>query len=471
MLCELHNQLISGKSTSISLTEAYLKKIKDTNPSLNSFITVNENMALRQAEEADKRIKSSKDITPLTGIPIGIKDNLVIRGVRTTCGSKILGNYIPPYTATAVDKLEKAGAVIVGKLNMDEFAMGSSNEHSFFGPVKNPHDLTRVPGGSSGGAAAAVAADQCAAALGTDTGGSIRQPASLCGVVGLKPTYGRVSRYGLVAFASSLDQIGPITKDVQDAAIVLNTIAGHDPKDSTSLDISVPDYTKAQGISGIRIGIPREYFVEGMDPELRASIEKAIKGLKDAGAKIIDVSLPNTRYALPCYYIIAPAEASANLARYDGIRYGHRSKSANDLKGLYELSRSEGLGEEVSLRIMVGTYVLSSGYYEAYYKKASQVRTLIKSDFVEAFKKVDVLITPASPTPAFKLGEKMDDPIKMYLSDIFTIPVNLAGLPAMSVPCGKTKGGLPIGMQIIGPHLGEERILQVGYAFEITNDQ
>jgi aspartyl-tRNA(Asn)/glutamyl-tRNA(Gln) amidotransferase subunit A len=465
---ELHKELVSGKISAVELTKSYLKTIGKTNPSINSFITVCEDRALKQAAKADERLKSKKNVTPLTGIPLGLKDLLVTKGIRTTCASKILFNYIPQYNATTVDKLEDAGAIILGKLNMDEFAMGSSNEHSAFGPVKNPLNEKYVPGGSSGGSAAAVASNQCVAALGTDTGGSIRQPASMCGCVGIKPTYGRVSRFGLVAFASSLDQIGPITKDVTDAAIMLRTISGYDKLDSTTLKNDVPDYDSAlkEGLKGLKIGIPKEYFIKGISREVKDSLNAAIKKFEKNGAEIIDISLPHTEYAVACYYIIAPAEASANLARYDGIRYGHRSKSAGNIDELFRQTRSEGFGPEVTLRIMIGTYVLSSGYYDAYYRKAQCVRTLIKNDFTDAFSKVDAIVSPTTPTPAFKIGEKIDDPLQMYLGDIFTIPVNLAGLPAISIPCGSSKEGLPIGMQIIGKHLDESKILNIAYNYE-----
>lgn len=465
---EIHNKLLAGETTSRALTKEYLKKIKETNPRINSFITICEEKALRQAELADKKIKSKDKVSILTGIPIGLKDLLVTKGIKTTCASKILENYVPPYNATVVEKLEDTGVVILGKLNMDEFAMGSSNEHSFFGPVKNPHDETRIPGGSSGGSAVAVAAGQCVTALGTDTGGSIRQPSAMCGVVGLKPTYGRVSRYGLVAFASSLDQIGPIAQNVEDAAIMLGVISGHDPKDSTSLNVPVPDFTLSlkKDIKGLKLGMPREYFVKGLSKEVEQTVQKAIDKLQKLGAEVIEISLPHTQHALSCYYIIAPAECSANLARFDGVRYGLRSKEAKEIREVYEHSRTEGLGPEVTLRIMIGTYVLSSGYYDAYYKKAQEVRTLIRKDFIQAFKKVSAIITPTTPTTAFKIGEKIDDPLKMYLSDIFTIPANLAGLPALSIPCGNDKNGLPVGMQIIGKHLDEETILQIAYNYE-----
>ena len=441
---ELHRKLTSGETTSVNLATSFISYIKETNTRLNSFITICEKEALSSAAAADERFKSGKGITPLTGIPVGIKDILVTKGIRTTCGSKILENYVPPYTATAVKKLEDAGAVIVGKMNMDEFAMGSSNEFSAFGPVKNPVNEEYIPGGS------------------------IRQPAAMCGVVGLKPTYGRVSRYGLTAFASSLDQIGPFANTVKDAALVLQTIAGHDPLDATSLNAAVPDYTKkiADGVKGLKLGVPEEYFIKGIDKEVEAGVRTAIDKLKAQGAEIVKISLPHTEYAIACYYIIAPAETSANLARFDGIRYGYRSKNYKDLDGLYEATRTEGFGPEVTLRIMIGTYVLSSGYYDAYYKKALCVRTLIARDFAEAFKKVDVIATPTAPTTAFKFGEKTDDPLQMYLADVFTIPVNLAGLPGISVPCGKDKRGLPIGLQFIGRHLDEETVLRTAYCYE-----
>lgn len=468
---ELHNKLLNGEASAADLAVEYIGRASKSD--LNSFITICESSALKQAEDADRRLESGQNITLLTGIPIGIKDILATKGIKTTCGSKILENYIPPYSATVVKKLEAAGAVIIGKLNMDEFAMGSSNEHSAFGAVKNPHDKTRIPGGSSGGSAAATAADICVASLGTDTGGSIRQPAAMCGVVGIKPTYGRVSRYGLVAFASSLDQIGPIAQNVSDAAIMLNIIAGYDPNDSTSLEVEAPDFTASLGkdIKGLRLGIPKEYFKKGLDKDVESAINNAIEDLKSAGAKIMAISLPHTEYAVPCYYIIAPAEASANLARYDGVRYGYRTKSAKNMREMYELSRTNGFGPEVMLRIMVGTYVLSAGYYDAYYKKAQCARTLIRNDFLEAFKKVDAIVTPTVPGAAFKFGEKIDDPVQMYLSDIFTVPVNLAGLPAISVPCKVGKGQMPIGLQIIGRHLDEETILRIAYNYEILNSK
>ena len=467
-IASLHELLIKGEISSADLTRSYIERIETIDPSLNTYIHRSNELALKQANEADQRIKKKKDITPLTGIPIALKDIFITAGIETTCGSKILKGYIPPYNGTVSQKLLNAGAVLLGKLNMDEFAMGSSNEYSAFGPVRNPWNRDFIPGGSSGGSSAAVAADLCVATLGTDTGGSVRQPASCCNVVGLKPTYGRVSRYGIIAFASSLDQIGPITKDVTDCAIFMNMIAGHDPSDATSLNMPVPDYTKSltTDVKGPKIGLPREYFVEGIDHEVSQSVIKAKERLEELGATTIEISLPHTKYAVPTYYIIAPAEASANLARYDAIRFGHRAKNWTDLRDLYEKSRTEGFGPEVTLRIIIGTYVLSSGYYDAYYLKAQKVRTLIKQDFFDAFTKCDALLTPVMPTPPFKLGEKLADPLTMYLSDIFTIPVNLAGLPGISVPCGFTNSGLPIGMQLIGKPLDEATLIRIAYAYE-----
>ena len=409
-----------------------------------------------------------KNFPPLGGVPVGIKDVMVTRGIRTTAGSKILGNYVPPYDCTAVARLESAGAVILGKLNCDEFAMGSSNENSAWKPVHNPRDLTRVPGGSSGGSAAAVAADMAVAALGSDTGGSIRQPASFCGVVGLMPTYGRVSRYGLIAFASSLDHIGPLTKTVKDAAIVLRTIAGRDPMDSTSAEVPVPDYVAdlEKPVRGLKIGVAKEYLGEGLDGEVRKAIEAAIQKLANQGCEIVEVSLPHTKYAIPTYYIVATAEASSNLARFDGVRYGYRAKDARTLSEMYRRSRDQGFGAEVKRRIMLGTYALSAGYYDAYYLKAQRVRTLLARDFEEAFKKVDAIVAPVSPTAAFKLGEKVDDPLAMYLADIYTVTADLAGIPGISVPCGETKTKLPIGLQILGRHFDESTILRVAQASE-----
>jgi aspartyl-tRNA(Asn)/glutamyl-tRNA(Gln) amidotransferase subunit A len=450
--------LKKGEISSYELTRAYIDRIEKIDPKINSFILKTPDLALKQARAANDRIKKKENLTPLTGIPIALKDIFITKDVETTCGSKILKGYIPPYSGTAVQKLLDAGTVLLGKLNMDEFAMGSSNEHSAFGPVKNPWNSGFVPGGSSGGSTAAVAADLCAASLGTDTGGSVRQPSSCCSTVGLKPTYGRVSRYGIIAFASSLDQVGPITKDVTDSAIMMNAIAGHDSNDATSIDAPVPDYTKSliADVKGLTIGVPKEYFVEGIDSEVSSAVRAAEDKFKELGANCIGISLPHTKYAVPTYYIIAPAECSANLARYDGIRFGHRSKEWEDLTDLYEKSRTQGFGPEVTLRIIVGTYVLSSGYYDAYYLKAQKVRTLIKQDFFAAFKKCDAILTPVMPTPPFKLGEKLEDPLTMYLSDIFTIPVNLAGLP--------------IGLQLIGKPLDEQTLIRIAFTYEQATD-
>ena len=465
---DLHEMLAKGETTSKAVTEAVINRIKAVDNKVKAYITVNADAAIDRAEHADKDIKAGKANSPVFGVPIAIKDNMCTDGIKTTCASKILGNFIPPYDATVVAKLKQAGYIMPGKTNMDEFAMGSSTENSGFFVTKNPWDLERIPGGSSGGSAAAVAAGECIAALGSDTGGSIRQPAACCGVVGLKPTYGRVSRYGLVAFASSLDQIGPLTKDVTDTAILLNVIAGHDPKDSTSADIAVPDFTKAlkKDVKGMKVGIPKEYFIEGMDPEVEKAVRDAVKTLEGLGAKVMEVSLPHTGYAVATYYILATSEASSNLARYDGVKYGFRAQGAKDLLDMYVKSRSQGFGPEVKRRIMLGTYALSAGYYEAYYKKGQQVRTLIKRDFDEAFKQVDVIATPTAPTAAFKIGEKSADPLQMYLSDIFTISVNLAGIPGISIPCGFTKTNLPIGLQLLGRHFDEESVLHAAFAYE-----
>jgi aspartyl-tRNA(Asn)/glutamyl-tRNA(Gln) amidotransferase subunit A len=465
---ELHEMLKKGETTSQAITESVLSRIKNVDDKVKAYITVTGEAARAQAQEADKRIKEGDTSSPLLGIPIAIKDNMCTEGVRTTCASKIIGSFIPPYDATVVGKLKQAGIVLCGKPNMDEFAMGSSTENSGFFITKNPWDLERIPGGSSGGSAAAVAADECIGSLGSDTGGSIRQPAACCGVVGLKPTYGRVSRYGLVAFASSLDQIGPITKDVTDTALLMNVIAGHDPKDSTSANVPAPDFTKTlkKDVKGLKIGIPREYFIEGMDPEVEKAVKDAVKTLESLGGKVVEVSLPHTDYAVATYYILATSEASSNLARYDGVKYGFRAQGARDLLEMYMKSRSQGFGSEVKRRIMLGTYALSAGYYEAYYKKGQQVRTLIKRDFEEAFKLADVIATPTAPTAAFKIGEKSADPLQMYLSDIFTISVNLAGIPGISIPCGFTSGNLPIGLQLLGRHFNEEAIIHAAYAYE-----
>jgi aspartyl-tRNA(Asn)/glutamyl-tRNA(Gln) amidotransferase subunit A len=465
---QLHDMLKNGETTSRAVTESVLDRIASVDGKVKAYLTVTADEARAQAERADADRKGRKDIASVHGIPLAVKDNMCTEGVRTTCASRILEKFVPPYDATVVGRLKAAGFVMPGKVNMDEFAMGSSTENSGFFITRNPWDLERIPGGSSGGSAAAVAAGECIAALGSDTGGSIRQPAACCGVVGLKPTYGRVSRYGLVAFASSLDQIGPITKDVTDAAILMNLIAGHDRRDSTSANIPVPDYTKSlvKDLKGMKVGIPKEYFIEGMDPEVERAVRDAIRVLEGQGAKTVDVSLPHTGYAVATYYILATSEASSNLARYDGVKYGFRAEGAKDLMEMYLWSRSRGFGAEVKRRIMLGTYALSAGYYDAYYKKGQQVRTLIKRDFDEAFKNVDVIVTPTAPTPAFKIGEKSGDPLQMYLSDIFTISVNLAGIPGIAIPCGFTKHNLPIGLQLLGKHFDEEAVFRAAYAYE-----
>ncbi|PJB98690.1 MAG: Asp-tRNA(Asn)/Glu-tRNA(Gln) amidotransferase GatCAB subunit A [Candidatus Nealsonbacteria bacterium CG_4_9_14_0_8_um_filter_36_17] len=470
-IAQVYQALIKKEFSALELCQAYLDKIKKEDKKVSAFLTINEDFALSQAKKIDDIISTSRGIPLLAGIPCAIKDNILVEGIRCTAASKILENYIAPYDATVIKKLKSEGCVILGKTNLDEFAMGSSTENSAFGPTRNPYDLTRVPGGSSGGSAAAVAGNLCVYALGSDTGGSIRQPASFCGVVGLKPTYGAVSRYGLIAFASSLDQIGPITKTVEDCQIVFEAISGKDELDSTSVESKISNL-KFQ-ISNLRIGVPREYFIKGIEPEVEKIIKQAIKKYEELGAKIEEIKLPHTEYALPCYYIIAPSEAGANLARYDGIKYGYSTannptiQQSNNLIDVYLKSREEGFGAEVRRRIMLGTYALSAGYYEAYYLKALKVRTLIKEDFDQAFKKVDVIFTPVSPTPGFKLGEKITDPLTMYLSDIFTVSVNLAGLPALSLPCGKI-GKLPVGLQIIGQSFEENKILTIGEIFEKT---
>jgi aspartyl-tRNA(Asn)/glutamyl-tRNA(Gln) amidotransferase subunit A len=465
---ELRDMLKKGETTALAVTGSVLGRIQAVDDRVKAYISVTgRTNAMDAAAEADNRRKTD-DAATLLGIPIAVKDNMCTDGIKTTCASKILANFIPPYDATVVQKLKQAGAVICGKPNMDEFAMGSSTENSGFFITRNPWDLERIPGGSSGGSAAAVAAGECIAALGSDTGGSIRQPAACCGVVGLKPTYGRVSRYGLVAYASSLDQIGPITKDVTDAAILLNVIAGHDHRDSTAANIAVPDYTAVlkKDVRGMKVGIPREYFIEGMDPEVDKAVRDAVKTLEGLGAEVKEVTLPHTGYAVAAYYVLATSEASSNLARYDGVKYGVRAEGAKDLLDMYMKSRSQGFGAEVKRRIMLGTYALSAGYYDAYYKKSQQVRTLIKRDFDEAFGSVDIIATPTAPTAAFKIGEKSADPLQMYLSDIFTISVNLAGIPGISIPCGFTKNGLPIGLQLLGRHFDEESILHASFAYE-----
>ena len=469
---EAHRLLKQKEVSSVELTWAVLDRINAVEGSVGAFLTVSEETALAQARAADEKIAGGH-CEPLTGIPLAVKDVICIRGLETTCGSKILENFKPPYNATVIEKLKRRGAVILGKTNMDEFAMGSSTENSGFKNTRNPWDLERVPGGSSGGSAAAVASDMCLGALGSDTGGSIRQPASYCSTVGLKPTYGRVSRYGLVAFASSLDQIGPLSKNVTDCAILLNAVAGYDSADSTSVPEEVPDYTAAlqKGLQGIRVGIPKEYAAsEGMDPEVLAAVDKAVKTIEDLGADIIDVSLPHTEYGVAAYYVIAPSEASSNLARYDGVKYGVRDADQTELIQMYRRTRSRGFGLEVQRRIIIGTYCLSAGYYDAYYGKASQVRTLIMKDFRKAFETCDVLACPVAPAPAFKIGEKVDDPLTMYLIDIFTLSANLAGIPGMSVPCGFSAKGLPIGLQLLGKHFNEEMLFKVAYNFEQATD-
>lgn len=462
--------LQKGKISPVELIDEIFERIESVEGRVRAFVTLNREGASLQAKAAENGIKKG-DKKRLLGIPIAIKDNICTDGITTTCSSRILENFIPPYESTVTSRLIKEGYVLIGKTNLDEFAMGSSTENSGFFVTHNPWDLERVPGGSSGGSAAAVCADECIAALGSDTGGSIRQPASFCGVVGLKPTYGRVSRYGLIAFASSLDQIGPITKDVEDSAIMLNIISGYDPMDSTSVSLSVPNFTAVLGqdIKGLRVGVPREYFIEGIETEVEKSVKDAIKVLESLGAIPVEISLPHTEYAVATYYILATSEASSNLARYDGVKYGLRVEGKN-LLDMYMKTRQEGFGPEVKRRIILGTYALSSGYYEAYYKKAQQVRTLIRNDFESAFNHVDVIVTPTSPTTAFKIGEKATDPLQMYLSDIFTIPVNLAGVPAISIPCGFSSEHLPIGLQIIGRHFDEEAILRVAYAYEQSTE-
>src|SRR5580658_5059442 len=449
---EVRSAIAEARTTALALALDFYARIRQEDPEIGAFLTLCEERALMQAGRIDQMAAEGQPLPPLAGVPVAIKDVMVTNGVRTTAGSKILDNFIPPYDCTAVARLEAAGAVILGKLNCDEFAMGSSNENSAYGAVHNPRDKSRVPGGSSGGSAAAVAAEMAVATLGSDTGGSIRQPASFCGVVGLKPTYGRVSRYGLIAFASSLDHIGPFAKTVKEVALVLRTIAGRDPMDPTSAEAPVPDYAAEleKPVRNLKIGVAKEYFGAGLDPEVRGAVESAIQKLAELGCEVVPVSLPHTEYAVPTYYIVATAEASSNLARYDGVRYGFRAGDARTLSEMYRRSRDHGFGAEVKRRIMLGTYALSAGYYDAYYLKAQRVRTLLVRDFEEAFKKVDAIVTPTSPTAAFKLGEKVDDPLSMYLADIFTVTADLAGIPGISVPCGDTKENLPIGLQILG---------------------
>jgi len=465
---ELRNEIAAGRRKAVDLATEYYKRIEEVNPKLNVYLSLAKERALKQAESVDAAAAKGDLLGPLAGIPVGIKDVLVMQGAPATAGSKILRGYRPPYDATAVSKLEAAGAVLLGKLNCDEFAMGSSNENSAYGPVRNPVDTERVPGGSSGGSAAAVAANMAVATLGTDTGGSIRQPASFCGVVGVLPTYGRVSRYGLIAFASSLDRIGPFAANVRDAATMLTVIAGYDPNDATCSRAPVPDYAAESDrpVEGLRIGVPAEYFGEGLDPEVRAKIEGGIEALSAAGCKVKPISLPHTKYAIPTYYLVATAEASANLARFDGVRYGHRSAKSETLSAMYSHSRDEGFGAEVKRRILLGTYALSAGYYDAYYLKAQKVRRLLAEEFLRAFVEVDAIVTPTAPTPAFKLGEKTGDPLAMYLADIYTVTASLAGICGVTVPCGATAAGLPAGMQVLAAHMNEGTAFRVARAVE-----
>ena len=467
-IAELQEQLQKRAVTAQEIAEAHLKRIDERDPQVKAFLRLSPERALEQAAAIDRLVEKKQPLPPLAGVPMAVKDVIATREVPTTAGSRILENYRPPYDATAVSRLEQAGAVILGKTNCDEFAMGSSTENSSYFPTRNPHDLERVPGGSSGGSAAAVADALALASLGSDTGGSIRQPASFCGVVGVMGTYGRVSRYGLIAFASSLDHIGPFARTVRDAAAVLQVMAGRDSNDSTSADVPVPDYAAEleKPVKGMKVGVPKEYFGAGLDTEVRAQVEKGIERLRELGCELREVSLPHTDYAIACYYIIAPAEASSNLARYDGVRYAFRAPGADSLEAMYHTTRGAGFGAEVKRRIMLGTYVLSAGYYEAYYLKAQKVRTLLYQDFVRAFEQVDVLVTPTTPTPAFKLGEKTDDPLQMYLADIYTVTGSLAGVPGISVPCGKSKAGLPIGLQLFAKHFDEARLLRLAHAFE-----
>jgi len=469
-IAQLAAGLKSGEFSSVELTQHYINRIKNYDGELNSYITVSDEQALAQAKQADEMIASGK-AQPLTGIPFAQKDIFCTNGVKTTCGSKMLDNFIAPYDATVIESFNNAGAVMLGKTNMDEFAMGSSNETSYYGTVKNPWGHEYVPGGSSGGSAASVAARLAPASTGTDTGGSIRQPAALCNLTGLKPSYGRVSRYGMIAFASSLDQAGTFTQTAEDAALMLNVMAGLDQRDSTSIDEPVPDYTEDlnQDLSGLKVGLPKEYFADGLDSDVAKRIDDAITEYKKLGAEFVEISLPNTHLSVPAYYIVAPAECSSNLSRFDGVRFGYRCENPEDLEDLYKRSRGEGFGDEVKRRIMVGAYALSSGYYDAYYLKAQKIRRLIANDFTEAFKKVDVIMSPTTPTPAFKVGEKNDDPISMYYSDIYTIAVNLAGLPGVSIPCGFVNN-LPVGLQIISPYFAEAKLLNVAHQYQTATD-
>ena len=470
-LRQIGTALTSRKISSVELTQLYLDRIARLNPALNAFITLNPELSLAQARAADQRLAAGK-ADALTGIPLAQKDIFCAKGWLTTCGSKMLHNFVSPYDAHVITQFNNAGAVILGKTNMDEFAMGSSNETSYYGPVKNPWDTQRVPGGSSGGTAAAVAARLCAAATGTDTGGSIRQPAALCGISGLKPTYGVCSRYGMIAFASSLDQAGPMARSAEDLALMLNTMAGFDERDSTSLQRDTEDYARDlnKPLNGLRIGLPKEFFAAGMGSDVAKAVEAAIAEYKKLGATVVEISLPNSKLSVPVYYVLAPAEASSNLSRFDGVRYGYRAPEYGDLTDMYEKTRAQGFGAEVKRRIMIGTYVLSHGYYDAYYIKAQRIRRLIAQDFVEAFKQCDVIMGPTSPTTAFKLGEKGDDPVQMYLSDIYTIAVNLAGLPGMSIPCGFGENNMPVGLQIIGNYFDEARMLNVAHQYQLATD-
>ena len=460
--------VLEGRGSAVALAEQHFQRIAAQDGAIGSFLALSRERAFAQAERIDADVRAGNPVGPLAGVPVGIKDVLATAGIETTAGSRILAGYHPPYDATAVARLEAAGAVVLGKLNCDEFAMGSSNENSAYKPVRNPRALDRVPGGSSGGSAAAVAAGLCVASLGTDTGGSIRQPAAFCGVVGVLPTYGRVSRYGLIAFASSLDRVGPLARSVADAATMLGVLAGADTMDATASDTAVPDYTAelAKPVAGLRIGVPEEYFGEGLDPEIRAAVERSLDGLRAAGCTVHPISLPHTRHAVPTYYVIATAEASSNLSRFDGVRYGLRAPDANTLSAMYRRTRDEGFGPEVKRRILLGTYVLSAGYYDAYYRKGQQVRTLLTHDFLEAFAQVDAIVCPVTPTPPFKLGEKTDDPLQMYLEDIYSVAASLAGICGMSVPAGNTAAGLPIGVQVLAKHFDEATMLRVGAAIE-----
>jgi len=469
-ITDIRDRIARGQTTAQATITSAIERAEKLNDKLNAFLEIDRDGALKRAAEIDQN--PGKATLPLAGVPIAVKDNICVRGLQTSCGSQILGPYHPPYHATAIERLIAAGAVVMGKTNCDEFAMGSSNENSAFGPVRNPWDVSRVPGGSSGGSAAAVAAGIVPAALGSDTGGSVRQPASLCGVVGFKPTYGRVSRYGLVAFGSSLDQIGVLTRNVPDAAAILEVMAGRDRHDATTADVSVPPYTREidRDIKGLRLGVSRILLGEGLDPQVLAAIEAAIDAYRTLGAEIVDIDLPHARYAIAVYYIIATAEASSNLARYDGVRYGFRAEDAPGLRDMYRKTRDQGFGAEVKRRIMLGTYVLSAGYYDAYYLKAQKVRTLLRQDFANAFEKCDAVLTPTAPTPAFKFGEKVDDPLAMYLNDIYTVTANLAGIPGISVPCGLSSDGLPIGMQLLGPYWSESLLLQLAHAYQSANE-